>query len=98
MSEKKVDLKAAMPLTAKWVAEQRALFGDEWVTQCIKRAMAGEACWFYAMESGHKLGTPFTWDEVDSALICKSLATGAPFFGVIRPPVAKEQGVAHGTN
>jgi predicted DNA-binding protein YlxM (UPF0122 family) len=37
--------------------------GRGFVDECIKRALAGEAGYFYAMEGGHVLGTPFPAGE-----------------------------------
>lgn len=48
-----------MPLTAKWVQARRTEWGDAWVKECQKRALAGEPGWFYAIEAGYTIGTPF---------------------------------------
>lgn len=55
----RVDLRATMPETAKWVDDQRAAMGVDHVNGCIRRAMKGEPGFFYAMEAGRFLGTPF---------------------------------------
>ena len=54
-----VDLRVSMPETAKWVNARRAEYGAAYVNGCIRRALAGEAGFFYAMEQGHVIGTPF---------------------------------------
>ena len=91
------DLRGAMPRTAQWVQEQRALLGDAWVTQCVKRGMAGEPGWFYAVEAGHVVGAPFAWGDADAALISRSLVTGAPFFGALRPAPARDEPLRSGS-
>lgn len=55
----RVDLRATMPETAKWVDDQRAAMGVDHVNRCIRSAMKGEPGFFYAMEAGRFLGTPF---------------------------------------
>jgi len=81
----KFSLRTAMPMTAKWVDERRAELGAEHVNGCIKKALAGEAGQFYAVEGGHVLGKPFAWSESHQKMISDSLACGAPFFAAIRP-------------
>jgi len=53
------NMRQAMPLTAEWVDEQRAKYGDAHVNACIRQAITGTPGLFYAMEAGHVLGTPF---------------------------------------
>lgn len=48
-----------MPETARWVDARRAEWGAAHVNTCLRKALAGEPGWFYAMERGHVLGTPF---------------------------------------
>ncbi len=55
----KLDLRNDMPETAKWVDAKRKEHGAEFVNTCIRRAMKGEPGYFYAMEAGHVLGTPW---------------------------------------
>ena len=55
----KLDLRKDMPETAKWVDAKRKEVGAEFVNTCIRRAMKGEPGYFYAMERGHVLGTPW---------------------------------------
>lgn len=81
----KFSLRAAMPKTAQWVDARRAELGEDYVNACIKKALAGEAGQFYAVEAGHVLGKPFAWSESHQKMISDSLACGAPFFAAIRP-------------
>lgn len=55
----KIDLRQQMPETARWVDERRAEWGKDHVNTCLRKAIAGEPDWFYAVEAGHILGTPF---------------------------------------
>lgn len=80
-----------MPLTAKWVKQLRAKWGDEFVTEQQRRAMAGERNRFYAVEAGHSFGTPFDLSERGQYLLNTPLISGASFLAVIREP----DGVAH---
>ena len=82
----KFSLRTAMPKTARWVDDRRAEMGKDYVNACIKKALAGEAGQFYAVEGGNVLGTPFAWPDSQKKLISDSLACGAPFFAAIRPP------------
>lgn len=55
----KVDLRSQMPGTAKYVDEKRQEWGKQHVNACIRKAMEGQPGYFFAMEQGHFLGTPF---------------------------------------
>ena len=55
----KPDLRQTMPETAKWVDERRVEFGVDHVNTCLRRALKGEPGFFYAIEGGQFLGTPF---------------------------------------
>lgn len=76
---KAVDLATAMPLTAKWVKDRRRDWGNQYVTDVIRRAMGGERNCFYAVENGHILGTPFDWEPKGMLLVSMSVLTGAKF-------------------
>lgn len=52
-------MRDAMPKTAEWVDKRRAEWGRDHVNDCVRRAMGGEPGYFYAMEAGHVLGTPW---------------------------------------
>jgi hypothetical protein len=53
-------MREAMPRTALMIDERRARLGDAHVLACVKAGMRGEPNWFYAIEGGHVVGTPFT--------------------------------------
>lgn len=53
---KKKDLREAMPVTAAFIADLRAVFGAGNINDVIRRGMAGEPV-FYASENGHEIGT-----------------------------------------
>ena len=84
-----------MPLTAAWLDERRAEYGKAHVNDCIRRSLAGEAGYFYAIEDGHVLGVPFPathamahWQEY--ALIC-----GVHYAAFLRTPDGE---MTHGTD
>lgn len=85
-----------MPLTAKWVDARRAEFGREWVHDCVRRAIAGEAGWFYAIENGHVLGMPFgTMDAALAQWEQFAVLAGVEFAAFIARP---QQGGADGAH
>ena len=89
----KRNLREAMPMTAEWVDRQRATFGAAHVNDCIKRAVAGEAGLFYAMEGGHVLGTPWPANTVVDADIRFSVMVGCTFAGfIVEPEGLSERG------
>lgn len=53
-------LRDQMPRLAALIDEKRAQWGAEHVRHCIRQGMAGHADWFYGMEAGRTVGTPFT--------------------------------------
>lgn len=75
----KVDMAKAMPLTAGWVKGLRRDWGNEYVTDIIRRALAGERNCFYAIEAGHIIGTPFDFTPKGQALVSMSVLSGAKF-------------------
>ena len=91
-------LREQMPDTADWVDQKRVLWGREHVDMCIRRAMRGEVGWFYAMEGGAVLGTPWTADEgapllglagsarTVAALQCTEVLMGVSFAAFMREP------------
>lgn len=89
--KKRPDLRDLMPETARWVAQQRARWGDAWVSEQIKLGMHGQPGHFYALEAGHVIGTPLSvladWQEF-------AVITGSPFAGFMAVP----QGEAHGAH
>lgn len=56
-------IRQAMPGVSRIVADKRKVLGDAWVTQCIKRGLAGEPGWFFAREGGIAIGAPFPTDD-----------------------------------
>lgn len=80
----KFDFATAMPLTAGWVKIRRREWGNEYVTDVIRRAMAGERNCFYAIEAGHIFGTPFDWEPKGQFMVSMSVLTGAKFLAAIR--------------
>lgn len=49
-----------MPRLAALIDEKRALWGAEHVRHCIRQGMTGHPDWFYGIEAGRTVGTPFT--------------------------------------
>lgn len=82
----KVDLRTQMPKTAQTVARWRAEWGDNHVTETIRRGMRGEPGHFYAVEAGHVVGTPFDWADAGLLTVGQSIAAGASMVVVMRPP------------
>ena len=97
-STTKVPLKDLMPETAKWVAQQRELHGNDWVTHCIRRAKAGEPGHFYALEAGHVLGTPFPASHPFHAAQQYAVMYGIKFAGFIAQPSKRLYKDSHGTH
>lgn len=56
-------IREAMPGVQKLVAEHRQRMGDAWVTECVRRGMAGEPGWFFAREGALWCGSPPTEPE-----------------------------------
>ena len=91
----KVDLRGQMPETAKWVDEKRQAWGTQHVNACIREGMAGKPGFFYAMERGLFLGTPFpsthpVAQDQNFAVMC-----GCKFAAFIAVP---PKGTTNGTN
>lgn len=79
----------AMPATAARVREYRARLGDEFVTQCVRRGLAGEAGWFFAREGCLAVGVP--WSDTDQdmlRLFDLHLAAPGSAFVLMRSPEA----------
>jgi hypothetical protein len=85
-------LKDEMPLTADFVAERRREWGDEHVTDMVRRAMQGERGCCYSVEKVspeqyRTFGAPFdTWSVADAALFGQCTLLGLKFAGIMRPP------------
>jgi hypothetical protein len=88
------DLRTTMPNTAEYVARKRGEWGAGFVNDCVRRAIAGEAGYFYAIEAGHVLGTPFPAGERIAQDQANAVLWGASFAVFMRTP----EGVAGGKN
>lgn len=66
-------IRSAMPRVTSIVSEKRQALGDAFVTECIRRGMAGEPGWFFAREGGVAVGTP--WGDLADLWADTSRAT-----------------------
>ena len=82
----KGDLRQTMPETAKWVDREREKYGAAFVHECIRKAMKGEPGYFYAIEGGHVLGTPFPFTNIRHHYQGIAIVTGCTFAGFIAQP------------
>jgi len=82
----KLDLRKDMPETAKWVDGKRKELGIEHVNGCIRRALKGEPGYFYAIERGHVLGTPFPPTHPIAHEQNYAITMGCTFAGFIATP------------
>ena len=82
----KVDLRQHMPETAKWVDKKREELGAKFVNGCIRRALNGEPGFFYALERGHVLGTPFPATHPIAKDQHFAITMGCTFAGFIASP------------
>jgi len=82
----KMDLRQQMPETAAWVEARRHEWGAEHVNGCIRRALKGEAGFFYAIESGHVLGTAFPATHPMCDWQKYAVATGVKFAAFMAEP------------
>lgn len=83
------DLRTQMPQTAEWVDQMRQRYGKAHVNACIRKALAGQAGFFYAFEKGHTLGTPFPPTHPIDQEQRFAVMIGAPFAGFIAEPVVE---------
>lgn len=65
---KPASMRDDMPMTAEFVDRKRVEWGRAYVNDCVRRAMAGQPGYFYAMERGHTLGTPWLGDAANELL------------------------------
>ena len=82
----KLDLRTAMPDTAKWVEDKRKEYGPEFVNRCIRGALKGEPGLFYAIEKGHVLGTPFPATDWRNHYQGLAVVNGSTFAAFIAEP------------
>lgn len=65
---KPASMRDDMPMTAEFVDRKRVEWGRAYVNDCVRRSMAGQPGYFYAMERGHTLGTPWLGAAADKLL------------------------------
>lgn len=83
-----IDMRSRMPKTTEWVEARRLEFGKVHVNDCVRRAMAGEAGLFYALEGGHVVGTPFPATHPVAQWQGYAVMFGTVFAGFIAEPGA----------
>lgn len=76
-------IRDAMPGVQRLVAEKRRVMGDAWVTDCIRRGLAGEPGYFFAREGALAVGTP--WDDPVLANFAAANVTSTQALVVLRP-------------
>ena len=92
---KPASMRVAMPETADFVDRKRVEWGRAHVDDCLKRALAGEPGYFYAIEGGHVMGTPWGVPAGGmggatcvARLQAMALMMGSTFAGFMREPTA----------
>lgn len=97
-----VNMRDHMPLVADFIDRKRVEWGKTYVNDCLRKALAGEAGWFYAIEAGHTVGTPFPVGHPIDAEQRMAVLVQAKFAAFMRWPdvqasaSAVVQGVPHG--
>ena len=88
------NMRDRMPHTAAFVDRQRKAWGKDHVRECLQRAMRGDPGWFYAMEAGATLGTPFSPADLGASkgvqvadMQRMAVLIGSPFAAFMREPV-----------
>lgn len=79
-------VRRAMPRVAEMVEARRKTLGDEHVTRCQQRGMAGEPGWFYAREGMLAIGR--IWPaaiEAEQAAMPQGIDVAGTAFVVLRP-------------
>jgi hypothetical protein len=79
-----------MPETAKWITKRREMYGKDYVNDCIRRSLDGEPGFFFAIEAGHVIGTPFAPSHPIHDMQRLAVLTGTAFAGFIRIPEGSE--------
>lgn len=80
-------LPKAMPGVARLMVEKRREHGDAHIAECWRRAMAGEAGWFYAAEGPLAIGVP--WDDIEINQFSAQRLTAKQALVVVRVPAQK---------
>jgi len=98
-------MREAMPETADFVDRKRVQWGRAHVDDCLRRGLAGEPGYFYAIEGGHVMGTPWGMPEGGiggemsiARLQAMALMMGTTFAGFMREPAPTTQGSGDGAN
>jgi hypothetical protein len=79
-----------MPKVWAQLEAWKAAWGAAHVAEAVRRGMAGEPGWFWAMEAGYVVGTPFSADPDLMRTLALGVAMGGPMAAVMRPPAAQE--------
>lgn len=83
------DMRSTMPDTADWVARKRLDWGKEHVNDCLRRAtVEKQPGYFYAMERGLVVGTPFPADHPAAEWQQYAVLNGCAFAVFMLEPVA----------
>lgn len=82
-------MRDAMPETAAFVDRKRGEWGAEHVNHCLRQAQAGVPGYFYAIEGGKVLGTPFPEGSDIADWQARAVLWGLKFAAFIAPPEAK---------
>jgi hypothetical protein len=77
-----------MPLTTDFIDRRRAEWGKAHVDHCLREAKAGKPGFFYAIEAGHVVGTPFAATSPMAEWQAKAVLCGAKFAAFIAEPEA----------
>lgn len=85
---KRVDMRATMPMTADWIARKRLDWGLEHVNHCLRRGTVDKAPgFFYAIEGGQVVGTPFPADHPAAEWQQYAVVNGCGFAAFIAEPM-----------
>ncbi len=74
--------------SGEWVAQQRLSWGKEHVDDCLRRATVDKLPgYFYAVERGRVVGTPFPADHPVAEWQAYALVMGTTFAVFMKQPV-----------
>ncbi len=82
----KSNMRERMPETARFVDAKRLEWGGPHVSECMRRAMAGEPGYFYAMERGQVFGAPFPATSSMAELQHHAVLMGSTFAAFMASP------------